>query len=431
MSTNNSDKTAADKTTQKGTGDKVGTIKGFADMFSPDSDVFTFMENTAREVFGRYGYTELRTPLLERTELFCRSIGTETDVVQKEMYTFPDRKGRSLTLRPEATAGVMRAFIDAGRHAQEPVSKLFTTGPMFRYERPQKGRMRQFHQINCECLGPQEPQADAELVLMLMTFLGQLGLTDLSLQVNSLGCRECRPVYRAALRDFLDSIDREALCEDCRRRIDTNPLRVLDCKVPTCRELTADAPRIIDHNCPECRTHFDTVLRLFDAARLPYVLTPRLVRGLDYYNRTTFEVVSGSIGAQSSVAGGGRYDGLVAQLGGPDVPGVGFACGMERLALMMPALEKKRPDFYIAVLDPAASDAAMLLAQDLRAAGRVGEVSFAARSIKSQMRQAGRTGARVALLLGGDELAGGTVVIKDMDSGEQRSVPQGEAVAAV
>ena len=261
--------------------DNVTAIKGFADLFSPDSDAFTHMEAVARETFSRYGFTELRTPILERTELFCRGIGTETDVVQKEMYTFPDRKGRSLTLRPEATAGVMRAYIESGRSG-DAVTKLFTIGPMFRYERPQKGRMRQFHQINCECLGPSEPYADAELVTMAMRFLEALGLKDLSLQLNSLGCPTCRPAYRETLRKWLSELDESALCEDCRRRMVTNPLRVLDCKVPSCREHTAEAPKILDHNCPDCAAHFETVRRLLDAEKVPYVINHRLVRGLDY-----------------------------------------------------------------------------------------------------------------------------------------------------
>ena len=268
--------------------DNVTAIKGFADLFSPDSDAFTHMEAVARETFSRYGFTELRTPILERTELFCRGIGTETDVVQKEMYTFPDRKGRSLTLRPEATAGVMRAYIESGRSG-DAVTKLFTIGPMFRYERPQKGRMRQFHQINCECLGPSEPYADAELVTMAMRFLEALGLKDLSLQLNSLGCPTCRPAYRETLRKWLSELDESALCEDCRRRMVTNPLRVLDCKVPSCREHTAEAPKILDHNCPDCAAHFETVRRLLDAEKVPYVINHRLVRGLDYYTRTTLK----------------------------------------------------------------------------------------------------------------------------------------------
>ena len=402
----------------------IARIKGFADMFPPDSDQFTRIENTARGVFGRYGFVELRTPLLEFTELFCRSIGEETDVVQKEMYTFPDRKGRSLTLRPEATAGVMRAYIESGLTNREPVSRLFTTGPMFRYERPQKGRMRQFHQINCECLGSQSPMADAELVSMLLRFLSDLGLTDLTLKINSLGCSECRPKFKAALLDYLKGVDRDALCPDCARRVETNPLRVLDCKQPGCRAITDNAPKLLDYNCPECRAHFDTVLQLLDGQGLPYELDHRLVRGLDYYCRTTFEVVSGSIGAQAAVAGGGRYDGLVKSLGGPDVPGVGFACGMERLALMMGEGGGAAADFYLVAMDVQSRTQGWLLAQMLRTAGLSGEMNFSEGGFKSLMRQAGKSGARYCLIIGPDEAAQGTVVVKNLESGEQCSVPQ-------
>ncbi len=249
--------------------DTPRTIKGFADLYEPDSTLFTLMENTARRVFGAYGYKELRIPILEHTELFVRSIGTETDVVQKEMYTFPDRKGRSLTMRPEATAGILRSYIENNVHARESVSKFFTTGPMFRYERPQKGRMRQFHQLNCECLGPDEPQADAEVMLMLMHFFAELGLNDLRLELNTLGCRACRPAYKERLAEYLRALDVEALCEDCRRRLEVNPLRVLDCKVPTCRALTANAPSIGDHVCGACTAHFSEVKESLIAAGVP------------------------------------------------------------------------------------------------------------------------------------------------------------------
>ena len=402
----------------------IARIKGFADMFPPDSDQFTRIENTARSVFGRYGFVELRTPLLEFTELFCRSIGEETDVVQKEMYTFPDRKGRSLTLRPEATAGVMRAYIESGLTNREPVSRLFTTGPMFRYERPQKGRMRQFHQINCECLGSHSPMADAELVSMLLRFLSDLGLTDLTLKINSLGCSECRPKFKAALLEYLKGVDRDALCPDCARRVETNPLRVLDCKQSGCRAITDNAPKLIDYNCPECRAHFDTVLQLLDGQGLAYELDHRLVRGLDYYCRTTFEVVSGSIGAQAAVAGGGRYDGLVKSLGGPDVPGVGFACGMERLALMMGEGNAAASDFYLVAMDAQSRTQGWLLAQKLRNAGLTGEMNFSEGGFKSLMRQAGKSGAKHCLIIGPDETAQGSVVVKNLESGEQCSVPQ-------
>ena len=402
----------------------IARIKGFADMFPPDSDQFTRIENTARSVFGRYSFVELRTPLLEFTELFCRSIGEETDVVQKEMYTFPDRKNRSLTLRPEATAGVMRAYIESGLSNREPVSRLFTTGPMFRYERPQKGRMRQFHQINCECLGSHSPMADAELVSMLLSFLSDLGLTDLTLKINSLGCSECRPKFKAALLEYLNGVDRAALCPDCARRVETNPLRVLDCKQPGCRAITDNAPKLIDYNCPDCRAHFDTVLQLLDGQGLAYELDHRLVRGLDYYCRTTFEVVSGSIGAQAAVAGGGRYDGLVKSLGGPDVPGVGFACGMERLALMMGEGKAAASDFYLVAMDAQSRTQGWLLAQKLRNAGLTGEMNFSESGFKSLMRQAGKSGAKYCLIIGPDEAAQGSVVVKNLESGEQCSMPQ-------
>ena len=406
---------------------KLHTVKGFADLFVPQSNVYTLMEDTARRVFGAYGYGELRVPIMEYTELFQRGIGTETDIVQKEMYTFPDRKGRSLTLRPEATAGIMRAYIENNCHARESVSKFFSCGPMFRYERPQKGRMRQFHQLDCECLGAPEPQVDAEVILMLMFFLREIGLKELKPELNTLGCLDCRPAYRKTLTEFLRRIDPATLCEDCRRRLDTNPMRLLDCKVPSCREQTEGAPKIRDHVCADCSEHFDTVLRILDKQGLSYVINPRLVRGLDYYTRTTFEVVSTSIGAQGSVAGGGRYDGLVQQLGGPDVPGIGFACGMERLALMMSdAMGENaapRPDFYFAVLDEQCSDAAVHASQALREAGLSGEMAYGSGSLKSRLRQASRVNAEYCLIMGEAELANQTVIVKHMDSGDQVSIP--------
>ncbi|MDI3493036.1 MAG: histidyl-tRNA synthetase [Desulfomicrobiaceae bacterium] len=408
---------------------RIQKIKGFSDLFPPESTVFTHMETVAREVFGAYGCREVRVPILERTELFARSIGEETDVVQKEMYTFADRKGRSLTLRPEATAGVLRAFIEDG--GTEGVTKLFTCGPMFRYERPQKGRMRQFHQLDVEVLGASAPQADAEVILMLWTFLERLGIQSLTLELNSLGCPQCRPTFHQALRDFLDAVDGAALCEDCQRRTTTNPLRVLDCKVPGCREVTAAAPRIADHLCPECAAHFARVRAILDAAATPYTINHRLVRGLDYYQRTTFEVLSGDIGAQSAVAGGGRYDGLVAALGGPAVPGIGFACGMERLALLLPPLADQAMDFYLAVLDETALDTALILGQTLRRHGFRGETAFEAKSPKAHLRQANKLGVKTCLLLGGDEMARGVIVVKDMATGVQTTVAQDDLAQAL
>mgnify|MGYP000913657832 CR=1 FL=1 len=409
--------------------DNVTAIKGFADLFSPDSDAFTHMEAVARETFSRYGFTELRTPILERTELFCRGIGTETDVVQKEMYTFPDRKGRSLTLRPEATAGVMRAYIESGRSG-DAVTKLFTIGPMFRYERPQKGRMRQFHQINCECLGPSEPYADAELVTMAMRFLEALGLKDLSLQLNSLGCPTCRPAYRETLRKWLSELDESALCEDCRRRMVTNPLRVLDCKVPSCREHTAEAPKILDHNCPDCAAHFETVRRLLDAEKVPYVINHRLVRGLDYYSHTVFELVTDKLGAQGTVLAGGRYDGLVEQMGGGAVAGIGWACGVERLAMLLdeePAVE--RPVAVIPVGEEA-EDKALEIAHRLRLAGLKTEQGYGG-NLKKRMIRADKANARKVVIIGSEELARNEVTVKDLDSGEQKNVALDQLIEEV
>lgn len=406
------------------TGKRVKRIKGYADMFEPQSTVFTFLDSVARDVFGRYGARELRTPVVERTELFARSIGDETDVVQKEMYTFDDRRGRSLSLRPEATAGVARAYIDGGDHGEGRVQKLFTFGPMFRYERPQKGRLRQFHQLNYECFGADQPQADAEAILMLTDFLGAAGLTGLSVQLNSLGCPECRPAYTESLLTFLNAVDDAVLCEDCTRRKTTNPMRLLDCKVPGCKEATQGAPTILASNCEACSTHFVAVRSLLDAQGVRYEINDRLVRGLDYYVRTTFEVTSDAIGSQSAVAGGGRYDGLLAQLGGPKKPGVGFACGMERLALLLEgAVTPQAPDFHVAVLDETCLADGLHVAQTLRRRSLRGEVAYTASSMKSQMRAADKSGAAVCYIIGETERAAGTIQIKDMATGEQRGEP--------
>ncbi len=408
---------------------KIQKIKGFADMFGAEAEKFTRMESAARELFSRYGFSELRLPILEKTELFAKSIGEDTDVVGKEMYTFADRKNRSLTMRPEATAGMCRALIESKTHQPGKVSKYFTFGPMFRYERPQKGRLRQFHQLDVEIFGAPEATADAEIILLLDVFLRSLGLENLIVELNSLGCPTCRPVYRQALVDFYNSLDTDKLCEDCQRRKESNPLRVLDCKVPACKELVENAPMVTDHLCNECVPHFESVKTILDAAGLDYVLNPRLVRGLDYYQRTTFEVISGEIGSQSSVAGGGRYDGLIKNLGGGNVCATGFAIGMERIALLLDEQEAPAPDFYIAVVDEAATNEAMLLAQQLRLAGKSGICDFAKGSMKSRMRSANKTRAKFCLILGGDEMASKTVTVKDMsENGEQKTVSRDEVL---
>ncbi len=410
---------------------KINRIKGFSDLFPPEITAYVFMEETAREIFSRYGYQEIRIPILEQTELFTRSIGQETDVVQKEMYTFPDRKGRSLTLRPEATAGVVRAYIESPSSSLDAVNKMFTFGPMFRYERPQKGRMRQFHQVNVEILGEDSPWSDAEVIIMLWTYLQRLGLKKLDLEINSLGCSQCRPAFHLALKNFFKTLDQKGLCSDCLRRADANPLRVLDCKVPGCREMIRHAPKINQHLCSHCEDHFEKVINVLSASGLKYQLNPNLVRGLDYYQRTTFEVISHDIGSQNSVAGGGRYDGLSKALGGPDVPGIGFACGMERLALLLNGINERPKDFYLAVLHEEAMDKALLLAQRLREKGFFGVMGFRVKSVKAHLRQANKLGVKTCLLLGPDELGRGEIQVKDMATGVQRAVSQEEVEQAL
>ncbi len=314
--------------------DLIKAIRGMRDIMPPESERWQRVESVAREVFYLYGYRELRLPLLERTELFARSIGQDTDIVAKEMYTFPDRHGESLTLRPEATAQVVRAVLENHLERGAGVKKYYTIGPMFRYERPQKGRYRQFHQINCEALGTDAPELDAEVILMLMDLLGRLGLTQVRLLLNSLGCPECQVDFQAKLSLFLAS--KEGWCEDCQRRRETNPLRVLDCKSQHCQELLRHAPVIRDSLCDACAAHYSRVLQLLAGFGVPYEEQPRLVRGLDYYTRTAFEVAALGLGAQDAVAGGGRYNGLARELGGPDLPGLGFAIGEDRLLEVLP-----------------------------------------------------------------------------------------------
>ena len=312
----------------------IKAIRGMRDLLPPETSRWQWVESVAREVFGLYGYREIRLPLLERTELFARSIGADTDIVGKEMYTFPDRKGDSLTLRPEATASVLRAVLENGLDKGAGVKKFYTLGPMFRYERPQKGRYRQFYQINCEAYGVDAPELDAEVILLLLDILTRLQLGEMRLLINSLGCPDCQVKFKAALGLFL--ISREGLCEDCQRRRETNPLRVLDCKSVHCKEILKDAPVIRDYLCPDCAAHFARVLELLQRFGVAYEEQPKLVRGLDYYTRTAFEVVAAGLGAQDAVAGGGRYNGLSQELGGPALPAIGFAIGEDRLLEVLP-----------------------------------------------------------------------------------------------
>ena len=397
-------------------------IKGFNDILPGEVEKWQHVEATARRVFERYGFAEIRVPVLEKTELFARSIGDATDIVEKEMYSFEDKGGNAVTLRPEGTAGVMRAFIEHKLYAQDPVAKLYYLGPMFRYERPQKGRYRQFHQIGCEVTGVDDPKVDAQVLTMLCHFFADLGLTEPSLQINSLGCRDCRPVYRQALKDFL-RVRLDLLCDDCKRRFETNPLRALDCKSTGCQEATVGAPSVLDHLDAACAEHFARTRRHLEAVGTTYTINPRMVRGLDYYTRTTFELVTGLLGAQAAVAAGGRYDGLISELGGPQISGIGFAMGVERVALLLGEGEfGKRPDLFIAALGEEAQNEAFRLMCALQRLGLFVEMDYEGKSLKSQMRRADKFRARYTLIVGGDELARGTGPLKNMDAGGQDEV---------
>ncbi len=402
-------------------------IKGFNDILPGEVEKWQHIEATARRVFELYGFAEIRVPILEKTELFCRSIGDATDIVEKEMYSFVDKGENAVTMRPEGTASVMRAFIEHKLYAQDPVAKLYYMGPMFRYERPQKGRYRQFHQIGAEVTGVTSPVVDAQVLTMLCHFFAELGLDEPALQINSLGCPDCRPVYRAALKEFLRG-KLDQLCDDCRRRFETNPLRALDCKSPGCKEATVGAPSVLDHLDAACADHFAAVRRSLEAVGTGYTINPRMVRGLDYYTRTTFELVTGLLGAQSAVAAGGRYDGLISDLGGPALPGIGFAMGVERVALLLAEREfKKRPDLFIAALGEAAHSEAFRLMCALQKQGVAVEIDYEGKSLKSQMRRSDKFDSRFTLIIGGDELAAGKAQLKNMDAGTQEEVALGAA----
>jgi len=405
-------------------------VKGFNDILPGEVERWQHIEATARRVFSLYGFAEIRIPILEKTELFCRSIGDTTDIVEKEMYSFVDKGNNAVTMRPEGTASVMRAYIEHKLYAQDPVAKLYYMGPMFRYERPQKGRYRQFHQIGAEVTGVTDPKVDAQVLTMLCHFFAELGLTEPTLQINSLGCPDCRPVYREALKSYLrQRLDQ--LCDDCKRRYDTNPLRVLDCKSVHCKEATSDAPAMLNHLCAGCDDHFTATRRLLERAGTPYSINSRMVRGLDYYTRTTFELVTGLLGAQSAVAAGGRYDGLIAELGGPAIPGIGFAMGVERVALLLGQQEfTRRPDIFIAALGAEAQDEAFRLMCGLQRLGISAEMDYEGKSLKSQMRRSDKFNARFTLILGANELEKGAAVLKAMDSGTQSEVPLDPATIA-
>ena len=403
---------------------EITSIKGFGDILPEEVGAWQWLETEARRVFEVFGFQEIKTPILEKTELFSRGIGQETDIVSKEMYTFNDIKGRSLTMRPEATASVTRAYIQHRPYQKYPIQKLYSFGPMFRHERPQKGRFRQFHQINAELFGDPGPKSDADIIFMAISLFESVGLDDLSLNLNSLGCPECRPMFKEDLRRYLAD-KTPLLCEDCRRRSDTNPLRVFDCKKAPCKDVVAAAPSIAGFLCQACQDHFESLQEYLNGSGIRFVLNSQLVRGLDYYNRTTFEIQTERLGAQNAVAGGGRYDGLVKLLGGPDHPAIGFAVGVERVVALLEdghAFDPKEPDLFIAALGETADSASFKWMAELRKAGIWVEVDYGLRGLKSQMKKAGRLGAKKVLIVGENELDAGKGVLRDMVSKEQMEV---------
>jgi len=398
---------------------KYKTLKGLQDILPPDIAIWQLLESTARKIFRNYGYQEIRLPIIESTDIFIRSIGETSDIVEKEMYTFKDKGGRSVTLRPEGTASFVRAYVQHHLYNNPAPQKFYYTGPMFRYERPQAFRYRQFYQIGAEAMGIDDPKLDSEIISMLSRLLSGIGLEGLNFQVTSIGCKECRPAYRGALRDFLkDKLDN--FCSDCQRRYDLNPLRILDCKVPGCIESRKGSPPVIDYLCDECDIHFEGLKKNLVELKVPHTINPNLVRGLDYYTKTAFEVTSENLGSQSAVAAGGRYDSMVDEFGGPPTPGIGFAMGMERI---IPLIKEsinisEGPEIFLCPLGEAAADKALLLTEQLRSEGLWAEMNFDGTSLRSQMRKANKVGAKRVVVIGDDEIANNQAVIKDMQDRE-------------
>jgi histidyl-tRNA synthetase len=408
----------------------IRAIKGTRDLLPPDTAVWNRVERIAHEVFTVYNYREIRTPILEETQLFARGVGQETDIVSKEMYTFEDRDGTSVTLRPENTASVIRAYMEHRLDQRPGLQKLYYIGPMFRRERPQKGRYRQFFQIGAEAIGSESPFVDAETIEMVVEILTRAGLSGFTLLINSVGDANCRPRYVEKLREALRPVASQ-LCGDCQRRVETNPLRVLDCKVPEDQTIIDRLPSILDNLCDVCAPHFAAVRSYLDDRGIAYEVRPRLVRGLDYYMRTTFEVVHGNLGAQNSVLGGGRYDGLAESLGSNvHSPGIGFSIGEDRLVMTVDQSAGEALDVFMAPLGDAALRHAGSLARDLRRAGVSVEVAANAK-LKRAMELANKSGARYAVILGDDEIAAAAYSLKDMRSGEQQRVSRDELVGKI
>lgn len=413
----------------------INIPKGTKDMLPGDAYKWHYVESRAREVAALFGFREMRTPMFEHTELFTRGVGETTDIVTKEMYTFLDKGGRSMTLRPEGTAGVARAFIENGLAQQPLPMKAYYLASVFRYERPQNGRLREHHQFGVELYGSSLPEADAEVIALAHTFLTSVGLTSLSLNINSIGCKECRKAYNAALKEYIGA-NLSDMCATCRDRFERNPLRILDCKEEKCRRITAGAPRITDFLCEDCKAHFAELRKLLEKQGIPFTVNPSIVRGLDYYTRTVFEFVSDAIGAQGTVCGGGRYDRLVEEVGGKPTPAVGFGLGLERLIMVLENTgamhaQPERTDVYLVPLGDAAKENIASVVAGLRAAGVSAESDLMGRSFKAQMKYADKCGARYLAVIGDEELAKGVVSLKDMAGGESREVPLADLARTV
>ena len=409
---------------------KITAIKGTKDILPSEARKWQKVESVAREIFELYGYREIRTPVFEPTELFEKGTGETSDVVTKEMYTFLDKGGRSLTLRPEYTPSVVRAIMDHSLHLQSQPMRYYFFGPMFRYDKPQKGRYRQFHQIDIEVFGEKDPAIDAEIVEMADFLLRRLNVTDTEILVNSVGCQACRPLYHRELKQAAEGV-RENLCDDCQRKIDLNPLRIFDCKEEKCRELSQDFPKITDFLCPECEEHFKLFKVHLGSYGISYRLEPRLVRGLDYYTKTTFEIISSKLGAQDAILGGGRYDDMMKEFGGPDICGIGFAMGLERFLSIVPFKEKKESFLYIAFLGNAAKNAGMDLARQLRKNGIECLIEYRDRNLKNQMSRANKLGAAWVLIIGEDEMKANRYQLKNMETGEQQEVSADDILTQV
>ena len=407
----------------------ISGIRGTRDILPSEIGRWQHVERVAADVCARYGYCEVRTPVIEREDLFAKGTGESTDIVQKEMYAFTDKGGDRITLRPEATPSMVRAFVEHSLEQDLLFAKLYSLGPMFRYERPQKGRYRQFHQLDVEVFGLADPAIDGEVIDLAVTFVEELDIASAELVINSVGCGDCRPGYSAVLLEALGSRLPE-LCGDCQRRASTNPLRIFDCKVPADQPLIDGLPKSENFLCEACRDHFEEVKRHLEIYGHQYRVSHRLVRGLDYYTRTTFEIIGSSLGAQNALLGGGRYDHLVKQLGGPDRPGIGFAAGLERLVPELPDEKgSSRPaDVFVVAFGQSTWSEARVLARDLRRAGFRTLIDYGERSSKSQMKRANRSNVQRMLILGEDELASNKVTIKEMETGHQETLPRDEVI---